>query len=226
MRSNLFAIVGSVFLCVLIASQITYQPVNAMRLQVESRSLWTPAYPETAVDQAVNIEKEIPDYAAISIRKQLSGKRIEDLSKWKISEGDRFLVDIETNQGFLVHKNGWYYQFPIVTGQQRHVYYIGRSYFAQTPSEDWVVKKLDRKRPGTVTFGRTGRFFRLYIDGEKRTAYGIHGHRDAEFMINSNMRYRSMGCILVNETMLDVIQKTYEKNGEELHVQTRFGMDV
>jgi len=70
-----------------------------------------------------------------------------------------------------------------------------------------------------VTFGPTGEFLRLYFNG-KRTLYGIHGHKYFEDMINSGNRFRSMGCLIVADDVLDVIENSYLANGESLMVIT------
>ena len=140
------------------------------------------------------------------------------LSEWQPMRGDRFIVDTSNNVGYLVHTSGAHTSFKVVTGQQRFVYYIGRYYNAKTPDKRWSVETIHHKHP-SITFGPTGRFLRLYDDGE-RTAYGIHGHRYADEMLLEEDRYRSMGCVIVNESILDLIETTYKKNGQSLSVET------
>lgn len=141
------------------------------------------------------------------------------VTHWVPAVGDHFVVNVEQNIGYLEHTDGTALSFRVVTGQQRSVYYIGRSYYAATPVRSWSAESLDYKTDDRVTFGPTGRFFRLYNDGEA-TPYGIHGHRDADTMLASDNRYRSMGCIIVSEQILDIIEATYRKNGDILQVQT------
>lgn len=146
--------------------------------------------------------------------------------EWVSEVGDRFLVDTKENQGYLIHTDGRYIKFPVVTGQNRYVYYLGRSYKATTPTWDWVSTEITVKGD-RLTFGKTGRFLRLFKDGDERTAYGIHGYgREEDLFSEENAeRFRSMGCIIVREEMLDIIQEIYELNGNRLEVKTQFGID-
>ncbi|PIR52700.1 hypothetical protein COU76_05070 [Candidatus Peregrinibacteria bacterium CG10_big_fil_rev_8_21_14_0_10_49_10] len=144
------------------------------------------------------------------------------LAEWQPQVGDHLLLDTKDNWGYMMHDNGLYIRFPIATGQRRNVWYIGRYYNAATPNWNWELKSESIKGD-RVTFGPTGRFLRLYKDGDTRTPYGIHGHRDADEMMESDERFRSMGCVIVKEDMLDLIEQTYELNGELLDVQTVYG---
>lgn len=139
---------------------------------------------------------------------------------WIPETGDTFTVDTKNNRGYLVRKDdSQYTSFRVVTGQLRNVSYIGRYYYAKTPDKNWEALSLHHKAR-SVTFG-DGRFLRLYDDNE-RTAYGIHGHRYAEEMLadEDNERFRSMGCVIVSDEMLDVIQETFHANGDYLQVTT------
>ena len=144
------------------------------------------------------------------------------LSEWQPQVGDQIIFDTKENWGYLVHDDGRYIRFPIVTGQQRNVWYIGRYYHAATPNWNWEVQTSHIKGD-RVTFGPSGRFLRMFKDGDTRTAYGIHGHRDAEEMIAHEKRFRSMGCIIVREDMLDLIETTFNLNNQNLSVQTVHG---
>ncbi len=141
---------------------------------------------------------------------------------WQASAGDSFLVDTDRNVGYLLHADGGYTTFPVVTGQRRTVRYIGRTYNASTPTVSW--KALNEETKGDrITFGKLGRFLRLYNteDGEpERTPYGIHSHASAEKMLASTDRYRSMGCIIVSENVLDTIIESFALNGNALTVRT------
>lgn len=145
--------------------------------------------------------------------------------QWQPEPGDRIFVDTRDNFGYLVHSDGRYLPFPVATGQRRHVYYIGRSYNAATPNWDWTIRSMDTKGD-RVTFGPTGRFLRLYKDGEENTAYGFHEHRDeAEFFAtDAPERYRSMGCIIVQHDMMNLLVLTFELNGS-VDVTTAYGID-
>lgn len=151
---------------------------------------------------------------------------------WQPEPGDRAVVDTQNNIGYLIHENGSYLKFPVVTGQRRWVYYIGRSYNASTPNWDWVAKSLHIKGD-RVTFGPTGRFLRLYKDGEDNTAYGFHEYRSDEEMFEdedgnlapASERFRSMGCVIVKTAMMDLIVETWEQNGQVLELKTQYGVD-
>ena len=142
--------------------------------------------------------------------------------EWQPQVGDQLLIDTEGNWGYLAHDDGLFIRFPVVTGQRRSVRYIGRYYNAATPAWDWEIKSAHRKGD-RITFGPTGRFLRLYKNGEERTAYGIHGHKDAAQMLAEGDRFRSMGCIIVSESILDIIEEAYEFNGGSLAVKTLHG---
>ena len=151
---------------------------------------------------------------------------------WSPRKGDRVIVDTLNNEGYLMHEDGTYMEFPVVTGQRKWVYYIGRSYNASTPNWSWVAKSLHIKGD-RVTFGPTGRFLRLYKDGEEHTAYGFHEYRTDEEMFENedgslaaaSERFRSMGCVIVKTAMMDLIVETWEQNGEQLEVITEHGIE-
>jgi hypothetical protein len=147
------------------------------------------------------------------------------IEEWQPKGGDRFVVDTLNNEGYLIHTDGQYIRFPVITGQRRRVYYIGRSYNAATPNWDWEAKSKDIKGD-RVTFGPTGRFVRLYEDGEE-TAYGIHEHKSEEVMFARDIRYQSMGCVIVRTAMMDIIEQTYDINAElgGFKVFTRYGVE-
>ncbi len=146
------------------------------------------------------------------------------VEQWTVTEGDEFIADTEENLGYLVHKDRGYTVFPIVTGQRKVVRYIGRVYDATTPIKDWTVK-VQQKKDDRVTFGKSGRFLRLNTDGgTEETPYGIHSHLYAEKMLAATMRYRSMGCIIVSESMMDTIEAIFKINGDTLHVITVDGI--
>ncbi len=143
---------------------------------------------------------------------------------WVPVAGDRVIVDTQANVGYLVHEDGTYLEFPVLTGQKRYVYYIGRGYYAATPEKTWTVREVEVKGR-SMTFGETGTFLRLYDEGE-RTAYGIHSHLTFEKMLSEGDRYRSMGCVLVSEDILKLIVKTFETNGNALDVATVNGVTL
>jgi hypothetical protein len=65
---------------------------------------------------------------------------------------------------------------------------------------------------------------RLYSEGENMTSYGIHATANIEDILASDDRYRSMGCILVSESVLDILEQTYTLNGDMLPVVTVNGL--
>ena len=147
---------------------------------------------------------------------------IIDKESWKPKKWDELRVDTENNIGYLIHFDGSYLSFPMLTGQKRYVYYLGMHYFAGTPKKNWEVKSVDYKGD-YYTFGPTGRFLRLFDvkNGmDQRTSYGIHSHKYIQEMLDSNNHYRSYGCILVTDDVLDLIYQTYLANGESLKVET------
>jgi len=144
-----------------------------------------------------------------------------DITEWEVRTGDALIVDTEMNVGYLIHRDGGFMQFPVATGQRRVVRYIGRTYNASTPTTSWAV--LDKEVKGDrTTFGKEGLFLRLY-DEDGETAYGIHSHRSIDSMLAMQDRYRSMGCILVSQSVLDIIEATFEGNGRRLDVVTLKG---
>lgn len=143
---------------------------------------------------------------------------------WVPLAGDRIIVDTRDNVGYIARENGDYTSFPVLTGQKRVVRYIGRVYNAATPNQQWTVKSVEVKGR-SMTFGETGTFMRLYDDGEK-TPYGIHSHLTFQKMLDEGDRYRSMGCVLVDEDILSMLVKTYELNGSTLDVVTAFGVTL
>lgn len=138
---------------------------------------------------------------------------------WVPHLNDRMLVDVQQNIGYLVHVDGRSLAFPVATGQRRTVRFIGMTYYAGTPERSWSVKSIDLKDDHT-TFGPTGRFLRLYTDDGSSTNYGIHSHSSADEFLESGNRYRSMGCIIVSEQMLNIIEQTYMLNGGSLRLLT------
>ncbi len=143
------------------------------------------------------------------------------VAEWQSEPGDSFLVDTQTNIGYLIHRDGGFTSFPVATGQRRVVRYIGRTYNAATPNRHWISSSKETKGD-RITFGAEGTFLRLSYDGEG-TPYGIHSHAYAEVMLGDQMRYRSMGCVIVSTEILAVIVKTFEENGEQLDVLTVSG---
>jgi hypothetical protein len=145
------------------------------------------------------------------------------LETWVAEQGDQFLVDTKENIGYLIHSDGTYAKTDVLTGQRRIVRYIGRTYDATTPIGRWDVQSTHIKGDRT-TFGPRGLFLRMYKDNEQ-TPYGIHGHRTFATMLAEGDRFRSMGCILVPEDVLTLLEQTYILNSEHLGIATVYGLE-
>ncbi len=141
-----------------------------------------------------------------------------DLQQWQPQYGDEFIVDVDANVGYLVHADGNYLPFLLATGMRKTIRGFGIVYNGATPTRTWVVKS-ETMNSG---FGVTGRFLRLSYNG-KDTHYGIHSYAYVNSWLQSDNRYRSLGCIVVSEDMLNVLEQTYETNGNELVVTTSNG---
>lgn len=137
---------------------------------------------------------------------------------WEPQAGDAFIVDVEQNTGFLVHENGRALRFPVATGRREYVYYIGRYYKAATPVRTWTAQQKQIKGDRR-TFGVSGRFLRLFRDGES-SPYGIHSYFKVADWMQEDERYFSMGCIVVTEEIMDVIERTFEVNERKMTVIT------
>jgi hypothetical protein len=148
----------------------------------------------------------------------------QDIAEWLPEAGDVFIADTDKNIGYLVHPDGIQTSFPIVTGQRSVVRYIGRVYNARTPARAWTVLSTDIKGDRT-TFGKDGTFLRLtHNKTDEDTPYGIHSHRSAEKMLADDYRYRSMGCIIVSDEILAILESTFEMSGNRLPVLTVNGL--
>ncbi|MEK7544666.1 MAG: hypothetical protein AAB551_00890 [Patescibacteria group bacterium] len=142
-----------------------------------------------------------------------------DSSSFEPSKGDFFMADLENSVGYLVNDHSrQYVAFPILSGRRQFSYYLGRYYFAETPDQTWAVKE-DNILSDRVTFSKSGRFLRLF-DGEKRTSYGIHGHLYFSTMIGRENKYVSYGCVLVDDNILTLIEKSFHANNDFLKVTT------
>lgn len=148
-----------------------------------------------------------------------------DPASWTPRPGDRFLVDVKANEGYLVHSDGTFVAFPVATGQRRTVWYIGRTYYAATPERHWTVKEINIKGDH-ITFGPTGRFLRLFTDDGKSTPYGLHGHASSKEMLSEDgsKRFRSMGCVIVSEQVLSLLERSVNVNDGTLDVTTLSGL--
>ncbi|TSC59039.1 MAG: hypothetical protein Greene041619_220 [Candidatus Peregrinibacteria bacterium Greene0416_19] len=147
---------------------------------------------------------------------------VEDSEAWTIRRGDFVVFDLSTNRGRLYHRGDPDpLTFAGASGQKRAVSYLGRRYYAATPIDDWMVQST-KIQPDRMTFGKSGLFLRLYRGGLS-TAYGIHSYGNLGAMIGT---YGSMGCLIVNDEILDILHRTYVHNGNTLRVKTVAGFDV
>ncbi len=143
---------------------------------------------------------------------------------WEPEPGDAFVVDVPANMGYLVHRNGQSFSFPVATGKKAYVRYIGRGYRAETPIRSWTAEQKQVKGDRR-TFGVSGRFIRLFRGGEN-SPYGIHAYYKEKDWLEAKERYFSMGCIIVTETMMDIIEKTYDLSKNSLAVITTDNLEV
>ncbi len=160
-------------------------------------------------------------------------------ASWEAQAGDRVLVDTENSLIYLLHENGEFITLNGLTGQHRNVCYIGRCYFAATPTGAWTVKEVEKKGRST-TFG-DGRFLRLYQadgdggdDGYGKTAYGFHSHAQFAAMLKDKLEkkgydkegkgWRSYGCILLSEEDLSLVVASFDANGGSLAIESGPGV--
>lgn len=152
----------------------------------------------------------------------VSAASVVSLDQWVPQAGDQLIVDVVSNTGYLVHPDATYLPFLVASGQKRTVHYLGMTYYAATPQRMWVAK--DRKiQPDRVNFGVSGRFLRLFADGTKYTAYGIHSYKYIDKWMKEDERYKSLGCVVVTEEIMTIIENTYYLNGNTLQVTTTSG---
>jgi hypothetical protein len=160
----------------------------------------------------------------------------DERASWVAEAGDEILVDTERSIVYLVHPDGTSLALDGLTGQRRTVRYIGRTYFAATPEDTWVIQSVEEKGRSS-TFGE-GRFLRLFTveeDGLERTAYGFHSHRSMEQMLQDKAEkndwdptgqgHRSYGCVLLREEDLDLVVATLQANAGSLTVRTGVGLE-
>lgn len=146
--------------------------------------------------------------------------RFVSIGQFVPSEGDYLLADVKKGTGYLINnESGRFTAFPLLSGQHRYVYYIGRYYYAATPEQKWVVKEMNIQHD-RITFSESGRFLRLYADGETYTSYGIHGHAYFETMIEQDSKFQSMGCLLVSDEVMDVLVESFYANEDGMRVLT------
>lgn len=145
------------------------------------------------------------------------------LHDWQPAKGDAFIADTRANIGYLVHADGSFTATKIASGKHETVHYMRQTYNAATPSDHWIVKEINTQTD-RLTFGKDGTFMRLYRDGTQYTSYGIHSVANIDKLLETDQRYYSMGCVLVDDRMLAILLDTYELNDESLQVLTIDGL--
>ena len=139
-------------------------------------------------------------------------------AEWKRGN-PQLILDIDSNTGYLLYEDASYFPFLIASGQRRFVHYLGYAYFAATPLGSWSIND-EKIQPDKMTFGPTGRFFRLYEDGSKHTYYGIHSHKYVAKWLAQGERYKSYGCVIVSDEVLDILEKALDRNGSITAITT------
>jgi hypothetical protein len=161
---------------------------------------------------------------------------------WVPRMGDHIVVDTSASIVYLVHDDGERLALDGLTGQHRRVCYDGICYFAETPERDWEIRADALSMKGrSTTFGE-GRFLRLSWPGHKdfrrggigdgeSTSYGFHSHLSFEKMIADKREktgwdregtgWRSMGCILLSEDDLTLVEETWRANAGVVRVTTK-----
>ncbi len=153
-----------------------------------------------------------------------SSANVIPFEQWVPAQEDRFIADTEANRGYIVHTDGSYTDFTIGSGKQQNVRYAGMHYNAATPDEIWTVKSTTIQKDKAM-FGKTGLFLRLsYNDGKTESHYGIHSTGNINDLLAADDRYKSYGCILVSDAVLDVLTQTYLLNDKHLEVATVRGL--
>jgi hypothetical protein len=145
------------------------------------------------------------------------------LQEWVPMQNDHFIADTETNQGYIVHPDGSFATFPIGSGKEERVNYAHLTYNAATPDRLWTVKSTTIQTDHG-TFGKTGLFLRLSSSGDPESHYGIHATGNINDILKKDDRYKSMGCILVSDDVLDILAQTYALNSNTLSVATIHGL--
>lgn len=145
------------------------------------------------------------------------------LDEWASEAGDRFIADTEANTGYLVHADGRFTSFRIGSGRRQVVRYAGLRYNATTPERRWLARTF-HTQSDRITFGPQGRFLRLYMNGETYTKYGIHTTSNIDWILAQDDRYKSFGCILVGEQVMDILIETWKLGGESLEIITVNGV--
>jgi len=137
---------------------------------------------------------------------------VQNYREFEPSYGDYFMVDIENGIGYLANDfTRRMTVFPVMTGAKR----------TPTPEKEWLVleKNIQSDR---ITFSKSGEFFRMYLDeGEKRTSYGIHGYAYFAKEIKNGRKFLSLGCVLVSDDVLDVIEESFLADNEKMRISTQ-----
>ena len=144
------------------------------------------------------------------------------MKTFQIKSGVIAIFDTAANTGYLVNEDASYLPFLIASGQKRYVNAFG-GYYAETPSTEWVGMEFNMQPKGG-DFGK-GRFIRLSDFGTRRTRYGIHSAAYVNKWLQESSRYKSLGCIIVSEEILDIVEQAFIVNNRKLEVITTKGSD-
>lgn len=143
-----------------------------------------------------------------------------DVDEFESADGDYVLANLSRGVGYLANRESKIFTtFPLLSGQHRYVYYVGRYYYAATPEQEWVIKEMNIQRD-RFTFSESGRFLRMYANGDTYTSYGIHAHAHFETMIERDSKFQSMGCLLVSDEVMDVLEESFYANENGMRVLT------
>ena len=134
------------------------------------------------------------------------------------------IVDIPAGIGYLIHDDGEQLSFPVASGRNEYVSYIGRYYKAATPIRSWTAEQKQIKGDRR-TFGISGRFIRLFRSGES-SPYGIHSYYKVADWMQEEKRFFSMGCIVVTEEVMDIIEWTFDINNQHMTVVTTDNLEA
>ncbi len=154
----------------------------------------------------------------------LSTAHVIPLQEWVPQQNDRFIADTKANHGYIVHTDGSYTDFAIGSGKQQRVNYAGMTYNAATPEEKWTVESTTIQSDRAM-FGKSGLFLRLSFNGsDEESHYGIHATGNIDDILASDDRYKSYGCVLVSDEVLEILAQTFALNNNHLDVVTVKGL--
>ncbi len=166
----------------------------------------------------------VPRMAFAAKEQSINSRYFVPLAQWWVSVDDRMITDTDNDISYLLKRSGEFTAFRSGSGKKEFVSYANRYYNAQTPEDNWVALSREIQNDPNV-FGPRKIFFRLFAEnGKVQTLYGIHTVRNQKELLARQDRKKSMGCILVAESVLDIIDETFAMNDNSLHVTTINGV--